>query len=185
MRGALVSDMTHLLDENGILPPRPRPIAQFLGAIVVAICAQAPGEMIALPVSCRRRPGHRPCVGEIRALQVEPSGEIRWHCPACGDHGYIRNWQGTPWDRRTPGESMPPSSTAGTAHSSAAARTWERIPSDARLRLLNSVWCPECRTLTSIVMSGMNKIGSGLVIQGTCIRCGDRVARVVEEDLES
>jgi len=52
------------------------------------------------PISCRRRPDHKQCEGNIIAYfdEAEPSA-IKWFCPLCGDGGYIRGWEETAWDK--------------------------------------------------------------------------------------
>jgi hypothetical protein len=47
---------------------------------------------------CRRRPGRRPCTGVLSILLDESLEDLVWHCPACGDNGVIRGWEGTFWD---------------------------------------------------------------------------------------
>jgi hypothetical protein len=60
-----------------------------------------------------------------------------------------------------------------------AKRIWESIPGDIRLKILNNVWCIQCKDMTGI--NNFNgKVESGmLVLRGVCTRCGGAVARVI------
>ncbi len=63
-----------------------------------------------------------------------------------------------------------------------AKKIWEAIPGNIRLKLLNNVWCTQCREMTGIGnVSG--KVESGmLVLRGVFTRCGGEVARVIENE---
>jgi hypothetical protein len=99
--------MADYLDAEGCLVDMPAParnLANHLGAIVSALTSQPPGELRQTSVRCRRRPGRRPCVGQIWAVIEVDSGLISWGCAACGDHGIIHHWEGTPWDQTPEGQ---------------------------------------------------------------------------------
>ena len=97
-----ITDMMHYLDEDGRLPPElpgpARMLAEHLGAIIASVTSRREKRA----VRCRRRLGRRACPGEVDAA-LEGDSVIRWACPACGDNGYIRGWQGTIWDCRVSG----------------------------------------------------------------------------------
>ena len=102
--GTWVTDMRHCLDASGAIPEDlPGPalnLALFIGAIVAWVTSGPSSADRRTNVACRRNPGRRRCLGEILA-SFEPDGStIVWHCPACGDNGVTRGWEGTPWDRR-------------------------------------------------------------------------------------
>lgn len=78
--------------------PAPDRSGRFLGSIVWAATAARTTLPIESLVRCRRRPGGRACPGQIGLRMTERPAEIRWCCSACGDHGVIRNWQGSRWD---------------------------------------------------------------------------------------
>lgn len=61
-----------------------------------------------------------------------------------------------------------------------AKKIWEAIPGIIQFKILNNVWCVQCRKESSIGnLSG--KIESGmLVLRGTCTKCSGEVARVIE-----
>ena len=64
------------------------------------------------------------------------------------------------------------------------ARTiWEAIPGNVQLKLLNNVWCFNCRKTTGIGGDVTGKVAKGmLVLHGKCTRCGKDVARVIENE---
>lgn len=96
-----VTDLTHFLNENGSIAPLSGS-ARKLAEHIVAIVAELSSELADIggfeKVPCRRRPGRRRCGGLIESWVDPETGEICWHCPRCGDNGYIRNWEGTMWD---------------------------------------------------------------------------------------
>ena len=63
-----------------------------------------------------------------------------------------------------------------------AKKIWEAIPGIIQFKILNNVWCVQCRKESSIGnLTG--KIESGmLVLRGTCTKCGGDVARVIENE---
>ena len=63
-----------------------------------------------------------------------------------------------------------------------AKKIWQAIPAEIRLKILNNVWCVQCKQITGIGnVSG--KVESGmLVLRGICTRCGGEVARVIENE---
>ena len=100
----VVTDLTHFLTKEGAIAPMPvqaRRLAEFLGDIVVAATMSNADPH---RVKCRRRPGRKPCPGEIETA-FEEDDRIVWWCPVCGENGYISHWQETLWDR-TP-DSLP------------------------------------------------------------------------------
>jgi hypothetical protein len=102
--------MVHYLDAEGCLADMPAParnLANHLGAIVSALTSQPRGELRQTSVRCRRRPGRRPCAGQIWAVIEVDSGQISWECPACGDNGVIHQWEETPWDQTPDGQGSP------------------------------------------------------------------------------
>lgn len=106
MPNTWITDMKHYLDERGHIASLPGPVrrlADHLGAIVVAITARLPEKSGATGVRCRRRPGHRACIGEIFA-ETNHDMNIVWECIRCGDNGLIQGWQQTPWDSRRVGQ---------------------------------------------------------------------------------
>jgi len=63
-----------------------------------------------------------------------------------------------------------------------AKKIWEAIPGIIQFKILNNVWCVQCRKESSIGnLTG--KIESGmLVLRGFCTKCGGEVARVIENE---
>lgn len=98
MRGALITNLTHFLDDQGRIAPPSGParrLAEFL-AHIVATMTHDLDEPLA-PIRCRRRPGRKPCLGNLDA-NFGAGDEILWNCPQCDDHGVITHWQGSFWD---------------------------------------------------------------------------------------
>ena len=63
-----------------------------------------------------------------------------------------------------------------------AKKVWDSIPGDIRLKILNNVYCVQCREMTGIG-NFTGKIEKGmLVLRGVCTRCGGEVARVIENE---
>ncbi len=59
---------------------------------------------------------------------------------------------------------------------------WDTIPPHFQQRVLNNVWCPHEREMTTMADGFWGRMsGLSLVLHGTCVRCGGRVARVIEE----
>jgi len=53
-----------------------------------------------------------------------------------------------------------------------AQKLWEKIPSEFRMEILNSVWCVNCRdTVTMLNITGKVE-RRDLVLSGKCDRCG-------------
>ena len=101
MADTWVTDLTHFLQDGRLHPALPGParrLVDHLGAIVVAVTSVEPDEP--LGVRCRRRPGRKPCPGPIEGFIDPESHEVCWFCIACGDNGFISNWEDTVWDCR-------------------------------------------------------------------------------------
>ena len=63
-----------------------------------------------------------------------------------------------------------------------AFRIWINIPGDIQLKILNNVWCRTCSDTTGIG-SVSGKVEKGmLILKGICTRCGNPVARVIENE---
>lgn len=102
MANTWIIDMTHYVDEHGAMVTVPAParrLAEYFGAIVRAVTWD-PGEAgRGSSIRCRRRPGRKPCPGQIRAaITLDEQMDIVWECSWCGDNGLISNWHGTMWD---------------------------------------------------------------------------------------
>ena len=63
-----------------------------------------------------------------------------------------------------------------------AQKIWDSIPGDFQMKLLNNVWCRTCSDTTGIG-SVSGKVEKGmLILKGICTRCGNPVARVIENE---
>ena len=99
MGNTWITDLRHFLDDDGSLADMASPahkIANYFGRIVKAVTTRN-RDTLAVGVRCRRRPGRKPCPGEIIAF-VDEQGAISWSCPVCKDNGVISAWKGTIWD---------------------------------------------------------------------------------------
>jgi hypothetical protein len=98
-----ISNMRHFLDEDGMITiDLPQPafrLANYFGTIVKAVSCHQDREKLHTGIKCRRRPGRKPCPGEILAL-IDKQNDfvINWHCTKCDDNGLISGWQGTIYD---------------------------------------------------------------------------------------
>ncbi len=64
-----------------------------------------------------------------------------------------------------------------------ARKMWDQIPKGSRLKILNTVWCPQCRKAVTININSARIVAGDLLLQGTCAICRGKVARLVERDL--
>ena len=58
----------------------------------------------------------------------------------------------------------------------------DQIPKDSRLKILNKVWCPQCRKAVTININSASIVAGDLLLQGTCGLCRGKVARLVEKE---
>ena len=73
--------------------------------------------------------------------------------------------------------------TDGLTLTPPARSIWEAIPGNVQLKLLNNVWCFNCRETTGIGGDVTGKVAKGmLVLHGKCTRCGLAVVRVIENE---
>ena len=63
-----------------------------------------------------------------------------------------------------------------------AKNIWRAIPGEAQLKILNTVWCTQCRNMTGITNITARVDSGMLVLTGKCIRCSGDVARVIENE---
>jgi len=98
-----ISNIRHFLDDDGMIPEDlPGPafrLANYFGSIVEVVSSRKDHEKLHTGIKCRRRPGCKPCPGEILAIIDEQNNfAINWHCTNCDDNGFISGWQGTIYD---------------------------------------------------------------------------------------
>jgi hypothetical protein len=97
-----ITNINHFLSPDGDIADMPGPainLAKHITSIIAAITSHYPAIHYNTGIWCRRRPGRKPCQGEIYATLSRLDNEIKWYCPICGDNGIISGWQGTLWDR--------------------------------------------------------------------------------------
>lgn len=68
----------------------------------------------------------------------------------------------------------------GKAWTAEAKEAWEIIPLEIREKILKNVWCSNCRKMTTISDFEGRMEGESLILTGSCLRCGAKVARVLE-----
>src|SRR5258708_5193020 len=95
-----VSDPRHFLDITEDAPGPARKMADHLGFVVRAATAGEAGAPWVSALTCRRRPGNRPCPGHIAVYRADLPAPIEWQCNACGDEGVISGWEDSPFDLR-------------------------------------------------------------------------------------
>jgi len=100
--------MRHFLDVSGGIPAdMPAPAARlvgFLGSIIEWVTSHPLPAVGRTNVRCRRSPGRKPCLTQVRAGLHTDSGQIVWRCPKCDENGVIYGWESTPWDRSPVGD---------------------------------------------------------------------------------
>ena len=62
-----------------------------------------------------------------------------------------------------------------------AKKSWDKIPAEIKMKILNNVWCSTCRTSVNIDAEKMSIDQDMLVIEGSCMVCKGPVCRVVED----
>lgn len=96
-----VSDLRHFLDLSEDAPGPARRMAERLTSIVRAATAGDAGATWVSALRCERRPGRRPCPGNIAVARTEVPPSISWQCTSCGDDGVISGWEPSPYDLRS------------------------------------------------------------------------------------
>lgn len=61
-----------------------------------------------------------------------------------------------------------------------AKKRWNEVSELFRKEILDNVWCPHCKTGTSMHLSEGKMSGRSLVLRGVCKICSGEVARVIE-----
>jgi hypothetical protein len=97
-----VSDLRHFLDMPDDAPGPARKMAEHLGFVVRAATAGEAGASWVTALTCRRRPGNRPCRGHIAVFRADLPAPIEWQCSSCGDEGVVSGWEDSPFDLRSP-----------------------------------------------------------------------------------
>ena len=61
-----------------------------------------------------------------------------------------------------------------------ALNIWTALPADIRSKILNNVFCGQCRGAVTISDYSVDLDGRDVVLQGFCAACGHKVARLIE-----
>lgn len=62
-----------------------------------------------------------------------------------------------------------------------AFKKWSQIPKDLKLLIKNNVFCVDCY-VTKIVDYTIQSEEFGILLKGKCAKCGQEVARLVEDE---
>ena len=65
-----------------------------------------------------------------------------------------------------------------------AAKKWGRIPPNIQHLLINNVFCSKCG-VTTIIDYSLHNDRHGILMKGRCKKCGNKVARLIEDKTES
>ena len=84
-----VSDLRDFLDLPDDVPGPARRMAERLAMIVRASTAGDAGTEWVSALTCDRRPGRRPCPGQLAVARTDVPPSIAWYCTSCGDEGVI------------------------------------------------------------------------------------------------
>lgn len=63
-----------------------------------------------------------------------------------------------------------------------AKKRWESIPQQIQVKLLNNVWCTQCKEMVGIGNVRGKMDGKDLILEGICATCASPVARVIEAE---
>jgi len=64
----------------------------------------------------------------------------------------------------------------------AARKRWEQVPEWVRKKIIEKVWCSQCRTGGPLQLHEGKMVGHSLVLRGVCKECGSEAARVIEPE---
>jgi len=208
MPGTMFTDLGHFFDDEE-LPSAARRLRRYFLAIIYSLEDLDECHVADTGVRCRRRPGRKPCPGEIQAVWEDTGAGpgVTWECPSCGDNGYISGipyeisdfifgldfWcEDEVWDeeegedkggeeRTGSGTDLPPlPSTAGEPEMTCQTRRiWEKIPVRQRMMILNNTHCPSCRRIVSMQLVAGSISDDDLVLTGRCLYCRGDLTCVV------
>ena len=65
-----------------------------------------------------------------------------------------------------------------------AVEAWESIPADAQMKILNTVYCMHCKSITTLIDPIAAENTKDLLINGACIKCKAPVSRHIEIKLK-
>ena len=80
------------------------------------------------------------------------------------------------------GKSMPKAAHVEFSLTPQAKKIWDAIPGDFQMKILNNVWCRTCSDTTGIGSVSGKVEKRMLILKGICTRCGNPVARVIENE---
>ncbi|MBM4461781.1 MAG: hypothetical protein FJ012_00415 [Chloroflexi bacterium] len=169
MGDTYITDITHF---EGLPPklakgPAGR-IARYFGSIVSAASVVDRGVWRDSAIRCRRRPGRKPCLGQIRIYRTGHSTPIQWHCSSCDDQGVISNWKESSWDL-----------SQNLERQDSAARSGEILVSDEQLRELRNILIVD--RVNQRVIDAAKVTSGGFVLCGSEDNFEDLLGYIAEE----
>lgn len=95
-----IIDIRHWLNEDFTGPglPQLKFKVKKLGEIITYATAVEAGIPVDVQPRCWRKPGRKPCAGELDISFDPDTDQIHWLCPVCGDDGVVSGWEGLIWD---------------------------------------------------------------------------------------
>jgi Na+-translocating ferredoxin:NAD+ oxidoreductase RNF subunit RnfB len=79
-------------------------------------------------------------------------------------------------------KSMPKAAHVEFSLTPQAQEIWNAIPGDFQMKILNNVWCRTCSDTTGIGSVSGKVEKRMLILKEICTRCGNPVARVIENE---
>jgi len=61
-----------------------------------------------------------------------------------------------------------------------AKKLWDKVPKEVQVKLLNNVYCSQCKKMVGIGNVEGFVDRDDLILKGICTACGGAVARVIE-----
>ena len=59
---------------------------------------------------------------------------------------------------------------------------WQKVPSWAQRKILESVWCVNCLQGVPMELGKGRMEDDSLILEGICKRCGNKVVRLIEPE---
>lgn len=100
---AKITDLQHLLDEDGQiapLSPEAKIYAKFLTEIIVSLSENYGLPLFFADTECVCIENGKLCRGEVEVWVYAEDHRIGWECVECAETGVISNWEGSRWDNR-------------------------------------------------------------------------------------
>jgi hypothetical protein len=63
-----------------------------------------------------------------------------------------------------------------------ANQIWQKVPENIKPKIIKNVWCGHCLGVTTIIKYHGYVDSGSLILKGVCEKCGNEVARLVENE---